>query len=271
MAGCAPLSTAPGDPTELPTPKLSADSVVMEVALVKVPDDWDAGGQFWREVDEQQLAADSRRRLQDNGLRTGLVGVLLPDVIRSYLDNTSTVLDLSAGEDNPDQLDLFSQQRRLQMRAGKTKRIDVTAPSPQGAVVLINDEDSIRAMKFEKGIGLMELRAWPLGDGRIRLEATPAIEHGEVRQQWVSGQGTWVLDVNRPRQSFESLTISATMSPGQTTLVTATPEIKGLGGFFFGLPASKQRSVLLIRLAQTQQDDLFTPPATLQPIAAKTE
>lgn len=271
IVGCAPLSTTPGDPAELPTPKLSADSVVMEVVLVKVPEDWDQGGQFWREVDEQHLAADARRRLQDNGLRTGLVGVQLPDVLRGYLDNTATSLDLSDGATTPDQRDLLSQQHRLQMRAGKSKQVDVTAPSTQGTVILINDEDNIRAMKFDKGHGLMELRAWPLGDGRIRLEATPTIEHGEVRQQWVSGQGTWVLDVNRPRQSFESLTITATMSPGQTTLITSTPESKGLGGYFFGLPASQQRSVLLIRLAQTQQDDLFSPPSTLQPIAAKTD
>ena len=58
---------------------MTPDTVVLEVAFVHLDDNASsAGAELWDEVDEQHLPIDLRRRLQANGLRTGLVEARCP-------------------------------------------------------------------------------------------------------------------------------------------------------------------------------------------------
>ena len=124
-------------------------------------------------------------------------------------------------------------------------------------------------MRFEKPVGMLELSCEPLGDGRVRLQVIPSVEHGEIRQQWGTAEGAWMVYSNRPRQEFESLAFRTILSPGQTLLVTAA-EAKGLGAEFFARYEGNERSVMLVRLAQTQMDDLFNPTPVRRPLATTT-
>ena len=104
------------------------------------------------------------------------------------------------------------------------------------------------------------LRTFPMGDGRVRIELTPTIEHGLLRNKYVGGDQTFMLQAGRDTHEFDDLRLENLLSAGQTLAVTKTSDDKGLGRHFFpaDAAASSSGSVMLIRLAQTQQDDLFS-------------
>jgi hypothetical protein len=63
------------------------------------------------------------------------------------------------------------------------------------------------------------------------------------------------------------------LSPGEILIVSGTPDVKGLGQHFFASPNADEKSqtMLLVRLAQTQLDDLFAPDQILSPIVTPLE
>jgi hypothetical protein len=196
------------------------------------------------------------------------VGTQLPEALRRWLDRRPDTLELAATSASPDQGELFARQQRLQLRAGKTKRIPVTSAACGEDVLLVTEEGAVRAVRIEKPQGLFEVRGEPLGDGRVRLEITPEVEHGEPKQRWAGVQGSWVARMDREHQIFDNLGFETVLSPGQTLLITGTSEAKGLGRHLF-VPcdsSTDDRSIILLRLAQTQWDDLFSDPTTMTPL-----
>ena len=69
---------------------------------------------------------------------------------------------------------------------------------------------------------------------------------------------------------FERLRLEAVLSPGQTLLLTSTVDTKGLGDQFFSASAGGggARKLRLVRLAQTQYDDLFASEDAALPAMA---
>src|SRR5690606_27801493 len=96
----------------------------------------------------------------------------------------------------------------------------------------------------------------------VRVEIIPEIHHGSPRQQVVPGEGTFQLITARDREVFEDLRMELTLAPGQTLVLTCTSDQKGLGENFFVEPerGDGQKTLLRIRLLQTQRGDLFDPP-----------
>ena len=84
LCGCASWdSPSTAVSFDLPSPRMSPDSVVLEIAFLRVP--VDSAVEFatlWNEVDEQQLSNEDRRRLRSNGFRVGVIGARLPDMLR---------------------------------------------------------------------------------------------------------------------------------------------------------------------------------------------
>jgi len=69
---------------------------------------------------------------------------------------------------------------------------------------------------------------------------------------------------------LDRLRLESLLGPGQSLVVSATGDIKGLGEHFFSETANSavQRRLLVIRVAQTQLDDLFAAEPTPAPLAA---
>jgi hypothetical protein len=273
MSGCASWSEPGSSSNPLPAPQIASDCVILEVAFVDVPASLVWAAEFWTQLDELHVDSEVRRRLMDNGLRTALAGSQLPESLRRLLDDSPDGLDFLETGLPPEESELFAQRKRLQMRAGKTRRIPVMSQPRDKMIVLIHDDGDVRGEPFEQAQGVMSVRCFPQGDGRVRMELVPEIQFGDFRQRWVGGQGSFVLDMDRERHSFDQLQIDTMLSPGQTLLVTATAEAKGLGGQFFALTPEQRdrRSVMLVRLAQTQLDDLFCPAQSLTPLTPSTD
>ncbi len=248
---------------------MSADSVVLEILRVNVPcDDPAIGPLLWEEIDEQHFPADLRRKLQRNGFRVGLVGSPIPETLSRLLELT----------DNPPptgeavEIDLADmdcqakvQRRRIQIRAGRRAEI-ITSGVREELSVLLCDSGELNGQTYTKAQTLLSVKAFPNDDGRVRLELLPELYHDESRQRWVGGQGTLRLQAGRPSRTFDQLGVSAVLSPGTMLLITAAPDRPGSLGhhFFTESETAPQQKLLVIRLAQTQHDDLFSGPPALE-------
>ena len=264
--GCSSWKAVTPETWELPVVRMSPDSVVMEITFIRVPAGAsDTMGQLWQEIDEQLFTPTQRTHLNENGFRCGLVGLQLPTGLRALLDSEQQASALQ--EATPGDIDVLKQHRRIQCRSGRRSEIVTCTPRDE-MVVLHKDDDSqsVGGKTLREAQCVLAARCYPQGNGEVRVELTPEIHHGTPRKQWVAGEGTFHLVTGRDRQVYDDLLMEITLTPGQTLVLSCTPEF-GLGHNFF-LDTSHgdaQQKLLLIRLTQTQRDDLFEPTRRAEP------
>jgi hypothetical protein len=269
--GCAHWTKAPSEVSSLPGARMSPDSVALEITFVRLPTDateFDAA--FWCEVDEQSLSADLRRRYAANGLRCGLLGSQLPAPLRRLVDAATE--GNTSGETLAPLDESGVQQRTLHSRAGK--RGEIVASGTQDKMVLLTqDEGRARGKTYSQAQGMFAVKTFPQGDGRVKIELTPELHYGQARTKYVPGQeGAFQLETSREQEVFERLRLEEMLAPGQTLVLASQGDI-GLGGQFFTEKVSGgvQRKLLLVRVAQTQLDDLFAPEQVRKPLATAAE
>ena len=260
-AGCA---TWTDEVRSLPVARMSPETVVLEICSVRP--DLIAGAEeldvdIWREADEQYLPAELQRRLAVNGIRLGILGPQIPQVLRNWLDQGAQGEfrgDLT--EPVPIESETAPTMRRLQSRSGQGNKI-VASETHRQLVVLVRDEQ-LMGESFTNAQCLWTVTTYPQSDGRVRVQLTPEIQHGQPRQHIAGEHGAFFFDYGRPQRVFEFLRTQSILSPGETLVVSSTPDAKGLGKQFLTESRANgyvEREVLLIRLAQTQFDDDIVP------------
>ena len=258
--------TAEVELSKLPATRLSDDSVVWEIQVAYVaPNEIDFHDQLWLESDEQHLPIDTSRRLTSNGIRTGLLGMPLPIVLRQRLDEQKAGATDESGSLPISGLKTAFQCRRLQARGGQ--RYEIVGPEVhENLIALLNEDGEIRAASYPQAQCVLALRSFPRGDGWAKLEVTPEIHYGQPHQQYTGNGGVFQVESKRTIKILDELRFEANVSPGQTLLMTTTRDVKGIGGQFFTESVDGQRThkLILIRLAQTQYDDRFAPDQAKQ-------
>lgn len=270
----------------LPQPQMSPDSVVLEVAVVRFGaaaskpvgvtasgereggerdgGEGDGGGQlvegvFWQAVDEQSLAVDIRNELRRNGFRVGIIRGALPEALRRQLDQQRSAAREIDPENEPGSLD--SSVQRLQSRSGKRSKL-LMGEQTASLSVFVPEGERLVGRTFQAAQCLLSVKTFARGDGGADLEITPEVEHGEARQRWLgqAHEGTYRLDANRERWQLEKLRCRLALAPGQTVVLSCTDPPIGAGANFFARDTRESgvRRVVLVRLAQTQVDELFT-------------
>lgn len=249
---------------------MSRDTVVLEMQTVLIPESSSdiELDRLWNELDEQHLDRDLRRRLADNGMRCGLLGTQIPELLRQVLES-----QLSSSQDRWELMESLPDNpighRRLQARAHKRYEI-VASPSQASCVVLTSQNGRLAGQTLYDAQCRFALRTYPRGDGNVRLELTPEIHHGPLEQKWTGSDGAFQPVVSRQKEIFDQLRIDTVLSPGEILLLTSTSEPKGVGALFFSdlsRPSAPCVKMLLVRLAQTQLDDLFDDDVITTPIA----
>lgn len=268
VGGCALWKEPPSEPPSLPAAKMAADSVVLEIAFVRLSGEALAQqDELWRQVDEQPLPAETRRRMVENGLRAGVVSSQLPPLLRTLLEEKADALAVT-GPGIPE--DVTASQRQLQSRAGKRGVILAGSQQPKLAL-LLQQNGTVTGGEFAQAQCLFAVKTFPQGDGSVRLELVPEIEHGETRQRWIGQEGSFRVDSGREQKVLDHLRMDLRLSPGEVLVVTCTSEQKGLGKHFFGSGDPGEQKLLMIRIAQTQYDDVFAPEKLQAPLATPTE
>lgn len=258
-SGCGHWASHPAKSLELPKPKMSADSVVLEIASIKLPFDLAGNLELWSAADEQILPNEIRAKLAQNGIRCGVLAGELPSHLQSVLKQPTSN---RIGDVDPESSQGFVvSQQRMQNRTGRRGKV-VTSDIRDEIVSLMPNEGRITGRTLFLAQSLFSLRTYPRGDGQVRLELVPEIEHGQPKTRYVGqpNEGAFRLDTGRERAIFSELKLDPVLAPGQTLMLSCTDEWKGLGRQFFAESTGdvKMQRVLLIRLSQTQADDRFS-------------
>ncbi len=280
LLGCSSFSKPEGSAPELPAARLPSDAVVLEVTTVTAPADIE---QFeyliWKHVDEQHLALEVRGRLSENGLRCGLLGPQTPVEINRLFQEASREIQGDAGATPTANLETPTaasaggpSRKRLQNRAGRRGIILLGGRSGELSV-LVNEQGRIGGRTFKEAHCIFSVRSFPQGNGRVRVEVTPEIEYGKPQNQYVGRNGRIEFQIGRRRQIYDDLTCIATLAPGQMLLFSTTPQPKGLGQNMFTRETSSgpRKRFCIIRLVQTQYDDLFAKERITSPIVTSME
>lgn len=268
VGGCALWSETPTEPPSLPAAKMAQDTVVLEIAFVRLHGEALAQQEeLWRQVDEQPLTAETRRRLLENGLRAGVVSSQLPPMLRKLLEEKADPLAVK-GPGMPD--DVTASQRQLQSRAGK-RGVILAGSQQEKLALLVQQEGRVTGEEYRQAQCLFAVKTFPQGDGSVRLDLVPEIEYGEARQRWVGQEGSFRVDSSRDQKVLDALRMDLKLAPGEVLVLTCTADQKGLGKHFFAASSSGEQKVLMIRIAQTQYDDIFAPEKLKAPLATPTE
>lgn len=268
-AGCAPLAKAPAaTPIRLPQARLAPDAVVIDIAFVRLPAAEEAASkQIWDAADEQVLSAEVRRELAANGLRVGVFGQELPARLRELLDAPHNPLE-SLNTIEAADVEVDGTRQHVPLRAGHRAKIKTAKVLPELAL-LLTEQAQLRGHQLTDAQCLLAVRPFPQGDGRVKLSITPEIEHGAVKSRWTGGEGMMIQQTGQDRLVLDRLRLDVPLAAGQSVILSATDEIKGVGKCFFTETAGSalQRRMLILRLAQSQFDDLFAPEQTTAPLS----
>ena len=155
-------------------------------------------------------------------------------------------------------------RQHMQIKAGQPGEI-VASPTYEQLPVLLCEQDGLSGETYNQAQAIFSLKTLPLPDGRVRIDIVPELQHDQPRQSRIEDQGVMRFDFRRPKRVFESMAISAALSPGGMLVMTSLPNRSGsLGHHFFTENENRlEQKLLVIRLSQTQQDGLFATPNEL--------
>jgi hypothetical protein len=266
VGGCAFWKEEASAPPSLPVAKMSTDSVTLEIAFVRMSGEAQARqDEIWRSIDEQQLPSPIRVCLHQNGMRMGICGSQMPPLLRTLLDEKADPLAVAGGGFNAGG-DVTATQRQLQTRAGK-RGVILTGSPREELTLLMQHDGALTGQTFHNAQCLFAVKAFPQGDGRVRIELVPEIEHGATKQRWVGQEGMFHPEAGKEHKIVGELKMELVLSPGEVIVASCSADQKGIGKQFFASGAAGEQKVLLIRLAQTQYDDVFAPEKLQAPIA----
>jgi hypothetical protein len=250
---------------------MSPQSMAIEVLIARCPmGDPKANCDLWSDVDEQQFSTDVRLRWSRNGLRVGVVGSQLPGPLAKILDIQDAKIPTSDEIENaPVRLDEDARvvRRHMQVRSGQRSEIITSEIYPE-LPVLVSEGDQLTGQTYHQAQGMVAVRALAERDGRVRLELTPELHYGQPRQRWVGQQGMLRMEHGRERLALDSMAGSAVLAPGQMLVMTSLPgRSASVGHHFFAekRDGKEEQKLLIVRVVQTQHDDLVAPSGS-QPI-----
>ena len=262
LAGCRNVAERIGK-SPLKPPQMSPDSVAIEIFFVRFPlSDPEANGRLWEEVDEMHLAGEVRQRLARNGFRVGLVGGQVPATLARLMELKDKPAPTPPGLETR-VADLEHEpravRRRMELRPGV--RSEIIASDVQDELpVLFCSQAGVEGEIFRLAQPVLDIKAYPERDGRVRIRMVPEIHHGENRLRHVFTPGMVRLESGKNKRAFDEMAIEAVLAPGHMLILSTRPDRSGsLGYRFFTLNPGGQleQKLMIVRLAQTQHDALF--------------
>jgi hypothetical protein len=246
----------------------SPDSVTMEIIWARFPEsDPQLNADVWTEIDETRIAPAVRRELANNGFRVGVIGGSLPDAIARALNhgddpagaagaaNIASTVGLSADPIVHGRVQQLHRNQRSEILAS-----DVHESMP----LLLNRANTpLSGRNYQQAQAIYALRVDAQPDRSVLVELTPELHHGATKNRWTrgdDGNGIPRLAPLRDREVFNSMRMSAKLSPGEMLLLMGLPESGSrLGQYFHTVDSTegRQQKLILIRLAEFPPSDTF--------------
>lgn len=283
-SGCSSWYAQPGETstsrpvaTKFQPLRMSPDSVVIEVAVAKIDLDRMADfEQFWSEIDTSSLKLEERKRLDQNGIQAGVISSHLPAALQSLLEPRQVDFDTLSGlEKQMYEKGILQPEPRyllhdgIQNRGGETHSVPISGVMPTASwTIKTGSREIIEAGEHVRGF--TELMTYPNGDGTVRMVCTPCLHLGQPKMQIAVQEDGFVYESAADKKQLDELRFETTLKSGQTLILAPTGDMADLGGLLFGSPvddSNLQQSasdpgafrILLVRILQTQMDDLFAP------------
>ena len=279
LSGCAFFSPSKfrgqskdASETLLKKSAMSPDSVVIEISQVNIPasrvhlfDD------LWNSLDVTRIDLEQRKVWDRNGLRVATAGGTMPSQYQTLLEeeikHEASAVDSTEPKTAP--------RRRLQSRSGKPFRIATKAIQPE-LHWFIEEKDGYRYGN-SRDLAQPELvvRSFAKGEGNVRLLMVPEILFGEAKQVVTTANSSLRYEMKRDSITFTDLRLDTELALGESLVISASQigaqdQTFGIGDAFFVNEDGSIR-ILVVRIAQTQQDDLFDPGDNNQPLESITE
>ncbi len=245
----------------LPPPRPSPDIVTIETVILRLNgDDELRWNEVWPRIDEQAFGIELRRKLDTNGIRGGIIHGEFPIAVDAWVEKAAQAQKSDLFEQASIAADVSTHVQTLRCREGVRKDLSIRNVQDQSITLFLSDGQYVRGRTFERPLMIFDLRAYPLRDGAARVKLIPEIQHGQPVPTFIGGDFAFRREMRRPAESWDSLTIQAILSTGQTLLLTSTDPPRGLGEhFFFSQTAERkiERTVFLLRMVGTSTDKLF--------------
>ena len=273
--GCARWDK-PDDRSEFKFPqgRLASDAVALEIGIAQLDDSQsEQFERFWELLDQQELPLPERQLMDQNGLRVAIMASHAPAILHELLlprppelENLSIVEEQLMAENRLEPKSRMVLHQRIANRNGQAHPIQTSSVHPQFQwTVHSGDLQSIGAGELVRGF--IDVTTLPSGDGTVRLRFSPQVHHGQVRPSFGVADKAFFMDSSQSIKKLADLTFTVRVRPGQTVVIAPTADVEDLGKLFFGEPDPEvgepqvdthmTHRVLLVRVVQTQMDDLF--------------
>ena len=273
LLGCASWKKdAESNPLELTKTRLPIDAVIMEFFVIQVAEgEADLEELAWSEIDQQRIELKTRKILAQNGIRCGVSTMQLPLALQTLILHHQEQRET----EQPPAETLIGEEtvrQRVQIRAGQPAQI-VMSPIIPSLSWMVNDDGYLYGRESQQARCQYTVKAHPTGDGQSRVEFIPEITYGAPRQRIGVGNNALMYAVSQDRHVFDSLKIETKLAAGDWLVVGNTQSSLGIGENFFRQSKEDggKRKLVLIRLAQTQFDNLFAPDEIAAPISTPTD
>ena len=285
--GCAKIEP-PVQKTSLTFPKsrIAVDAVGLDIGVAQLDSSQSKTFEtFWGLLDQQELPLERRKVLDRNGLRVAIMSSHAPPQLNQLVDPP---------EIDPDLLNEFERQlfakgllrpqtrmlshERISNREGQAHKVETSEVHREISwVIQADDQQTAGSGKLVRGV--ISVTTYPQGDGSVRLIVRPEIHHGQSRPRIGAGQGSFLVESSQFITPLDELKFELNLRSGESLVIAPTKDVSDMGKILFGTLQTAGNSVgldsagldssapkkpvathrmLLIRVVQTQMDDLFS-------------
>lgn len=259
VTGCNSWTSRSSDYTKPNLPQLSesSKSMVLEVEFLPIEANLaqtDGLASLWQWADETVLENQIRKDWLNNGLRIGRV--LDEQKIRQQLDvirSSETAVDQFLVKAKVAS-DVGHGVERVPMRWGRRYELPARQPLAGERVTLLRLNEQTTGQTLTDPQFLFAMTATPgIYPKQASLRLRPEIQHGHMKQKWVSSDNALRMDHRRDTWSLKELEWELTGKEGDMFIISGVLPIRGVGGqMLSGISADQKEHlvVLLLKLAK---------------------
>ena len=208
----------------------------------------------WEAADVQNLPADARKLLEDNGIRVGIITGNLPAELTDLFNK------------KPGQPE--TQWVQLALPEGERTSIVVGSKVPE-THLLLNRKGSISGRKYQDAEGRLLVTPSHAGSTAVSIKLAPAIHHGEYKRTISAAESNsqfaeqqFQLKEGQQEDLLREMTLNVLLEPGQTLVIGCRSEQKSsLGSLLFTRPDGQDstqvlQSLLLVQASRNHLGEL---------------